>query len=399
MNFIKISIGCNIIGLLLLVGAVSLSPTRMIYDERDHFSVTKNMLKYGIIQSLTLTSHSAPGPLFSFIHILASPITKIKPPLIRFVNIAFLLGIIMVSAKMARNLNLSNPTLVALSILSVPFTYPIAGMALTEIPALFCFSIFMLFFLKIINQKDNDLMAVSNVIIGAIFAGLSIIGRQIYLLALLAISIVGNEIAKRWLIFFAVAAALLTSGWVFFIWGGITPPSLRSIGGLSLTHVLLSFGYFGFATLFIAPGWLRLTRSTIIISLLLLPLLMVIHFSPDPPAYPLAKILLSDKLLTIYQQLTTILMACFAIIWIYSLIVNGWGVKNDKSMLFIYSTLLLISITPLFISIQFSSRYVSSGIIPLILVLGEYIIPNPFTLIRYSLGIIIGIGSLLTYYH
>lgn len=377
-----------------------MSPKKLIHDEPHHIAIAQSIMHVGLIDTLKHPpSISAPGPLYSFVHLGLASLTGLKAPWIRFVNIAFFLGIVVLTVVIAQLLNLPSPVLIGSSLLAIPFIYHTVGIALTEIPALFFFTLFCLFFVKLIQDlPEVPLSAVLTLAILAGFSlGLAIIGRQTYICALAATPIILSRERRSWMAFILVLfAAGIASFWLFVIWGGLTPPGLR-IGGINLKHGILSLAYLGMATCFICPGWMKLTRWSMAISLAVTGAILLFHFS-FYPAVSLSQMLIPDWLFGYYRLLTSTAVIMIAAIWIYSLCWNGLKVGNDKKWRFLYFLAFLLALTPIGISFQFSSRYVVADLTVLVLILGATITEGYYTIVRFFLGNLLGIAFLTNYY-
>lgn len=396
-----ICVAGNLAGLVLLFLLVCLSPGKLLYDEPDHLAVTASVLKAGLLQTLKQPSPSAPGPLYALVHIAFAPLTKLQPPAIRGVNLGLLAGILFLVVKSGRVLKLSHPVLAASTILVVPFMYPVAGMALTEMPALFFFTLFCLLYLKLMGQRE-DLSAagVLPAIVAGLALGLACLGRQTYLCALVATPLILTRNPRSWLaLFLVVTSTLLASSWLFWVWGGIVPPGLKAVGGFSLPHGLLSFAYFGLATCFVAPGWLKLDRLSLAAAAALGVAVLLLPFPAFTPATGLAQKLLPGWLFAGYQRLAFGALAGLAGLWLLSLVARALEVRADRSWLFLYLLVLLVALTPSAIAAQFSSRYVATGLGLLVLLLGREIKAGPSALLRFTCGIFLGLATLASYYY
>jgi hypothetical protein len=151
-------------------------------------------------------------------------------------------------------------------------------------------------------------------------------------------------------------------------------------------------------TWFICPKWIRINKISIYASLVIASVVLLSPLHYDP-ATSLARMIIPDWLFGSYQRLSIVGLAVLASIWIYSLFYNAWQVRKDKKWLFCYFLVLLIGLTPIAISYQFSSRYVVTDISGLVLILSPQLSVNFLGITRFALGILLGIATLLTYYH
>jgi hypothetical protein len=379
---------------------VCLSPNELLFDEPHHMAIAEGIKTEGLIKTLKVPpSGSAPGPLYSFIHLGLAPLTGLKPLGIRLVNIVIFAGVLVLTAIIAKILQLSNPILTASTLLVVPFVYPAVGMALTDIPALFFFTLFILFFIKLIQNLEASplahIMLLS--ILSGVSLGLAIIGRQIYICALVGTLVILGKDRKTWIgLVLVVSFAVISSAWLFLIWGGLTPPGL-AIGGISIIHGMLSFAYLGLATWFICPRWIKIDKLTIILSFAISIIIFLSSWHYDP-ASSLAQKMIPSWLFSSYARLSGIGLAIVAFIWLYSFLLNAIEERRDKKMLFLYFILIILALTPISISYQFSSKYVVTCITVLVIIISPKLKVYFVTLPRYILGISLGIATLWTYY-
>ena len=128
----------TVTGLLLLLAVlIAVSPARLIYDEVYYMQAAHILATSGSFDVLMHTrSDIAAGPLYPYLHVLASPLTSFAAPAIRFVNFACLLITLAALAWTLRLMRQSTPWLRAAMLLAVPMIWPTSGMALTELPAL-----------------------------------------------------------------------------------------------------------------------------------------------------------------------------------------------------------------------------------------------------------------------
>ena len=124
-----------------LLGALALmivtSPRHFRYDEVYHLRATRLIGRLGWKEGLNSPQNtSSAGPMYSAIHLLASPLTHLRPPAVRYINWFFLVVVVAVTAAQLRRCKAASPLFAAGLLLSVPFLWPSAGLALTELPAL-----------------------------------------------------------------------------------------------------------------------------------------------------------------------------------------------------------------------------------------------------------------------
>ena len=406
MGLIMGFVGIAVLGLVVL-----LSPRHLVYDELAHISNVFEVHRIGWIATLTSASNiSAAGPLFTAIHFICEPWTKLSAPAIRLPNFILFVGVLLVFAKTVQLLQIRDPALAALSIIAVPFLWPAAGMALTEIPALFCYAASVWICVNVEQAGDRvSVVRICLALMGGILLGLACLGRQTYLATLFALPFLCQRDPKTWLPpALIVFSALSVCGWLFWVWGGFVPPSLKSNdAGLHYSHGVLSFSYLALATLFLAPKWLLFEKG---LSRKELVLIYAVGLGAAilALAYPIAEIvpartlmgrILTPSVFAWYPRVISALLAGLAAIWMMRFARELWLYRDQRVWLFIHLSLLVLALTPIKISHQFSSRYVVTDIALLVLLVWKRHDPISWVYgARVAFGTFIGAMILRTYF-
>ena len=394
----------NIIGFLLLIIAVCFSPSSYVYDERFHI-LGVELLKS---QSLSLkflqgTGESAPGPLYFIIHYLFEPITNLNGPQIRLVNILFLVLTIFVLFLICKTLSFTNPLVSSFRIMSAPVIWPIAGMALTEIPSMF-FAMSGILLLLIstsfsrADSKKNLLLA----IFGGFLFGIAILGRQTFIAILLAtplLTINNYKKSGKYVICFIISSLIIPIC-LFLIWGGLVPPGQEKVSqGISLINGFLSLSIVGFMFFIFSPKWfnVKFTQSLLIlISLIVVNL--VFKLAQIPFALFVVNRILPESLIPVYALVASGLIMSIGILFLISTIKNL--IKKSKNNIFLFlsiSTILLAS-TAFKITHYYSTRYTAISIPLIILLSEEYSEDNFWKVARMIGGNLLGFLMLESYF-
>ena len=130
--YVMIAIGF----LLLLFFTLNRNTHKLWFDEQwylDNVNILKN---YGVSKQFILEVKGPAGPLHAIIHYLFLPLTDLKLPYIRLINIGFTLPILFVLYRIHKLLKAKNAIAATLGFYAVPMIYVCTGMALTEIPAM-----------------------------------------------------------------------------------------------------------------------------------------------------------------------------------------------------------------------------------------------------------------------
>ncbi len=396
----------GILGLLLLALLIASSPLTLCYDEPYHLAVAHRVIESTWSEALVdPKSQSAAGPLFAAVHVVLQPLTKLDAPGVRWVNYSLLLLTIVVLA--------SSVTLTGqlqwrpgLSLLSVPFLWPCVGMALTELPALLAFSIYIYCFLRLLEALGDNPVQVKPVfyvwsVAAGVALGASILGRQTYLIVVPSVLVLAFLKPRFWQLgVITIGTALLVCVWPFLLWKGLVPPSQQHTNsGLRLQNLMLSLTYVTAATIIIRPRWINF-RNIPFVAVALLVGFVFTWLSRDynnPPAKSLLMRLFGEKFSLLLGFIVGAALGSLSILWCIETVKRGWRERSDLGRLFLYATLLALIVAPLKVSHLFSSRYVVGALGVLVLVLFDNKTER-FENSRLCLGILLGSFMLYTYY-
>jgi hypothetical protein len=409
-----------IIGLGLLFLNTLLENKPPIFDEIFYVDEVNLINKLGISLEFLRDSQVAVGPLTAIIHYFLQSITHLQVPYIRFVNFLLLIGIFLILISSLKILGYIKPSLHVLQMISVPILWPASGMALSEIPAMFFSSIGLYLFLLAfcqefdskwtsLNQKYPIKLIASS--LGGLLFSLSILGRQTFLVGLLAFPILLiKDIDKRKYIYSFLFAALILPIIVFIIWGGIVPPLHLAKSGyisketFSIVNGFLSFSYAAIVMVIIAPKTFILSRNLLLIIIFCSTILSITNifynFITITPAKSLASKIFPDALsLIIYTKFSSGFLAVFGLIFlivIFKMILEN---KHDLIYVFLCIYFLLLCSTPFKIVHLFSSRYTATTLPIMILITARYSSTNDiWKPIRSIVGIIAGFLILRSFF-
>jgi hypothetical protein len=390
----------------LLLSLIATSPNHLVYDESYHIGLAEKILHQGLGQALVdPRNQSAAGPLFTAFHLVFAPITYLAAPATRWINFLLLLVVVALTA-LTRTRIMNNREPIgsgAIALLGVPFLWPATGMALTEIPALVFFCGFVLCIQHLCSpsqEKSSTREAVAWAILAGICLGLAILGRQTYLITLpafLVLFFLGP--VKPRLLALSLLSTGVVSGWLFFIWGGLVPPSQAKVNsGLQPEHLLYSVAYVASATAFISPRWLcpKDWRSALIAAVIGAIVAVGIRDHGDPPAKSLLLKLFGGEAAYACGVVIFALMGALGALWILNTCRVLWSRRDDPFQMFAGVLLLGLVIAPVKVSHLFSSRYVVGLLGVLILVLP----PQRSSLLaaRILIGSALGAAILWSYY-
>ncbi|QEI42468.1 hypothetical protein BMF77_03077 [Dolichospermum sp. UHCC 0315A] len=403
-----ISLLINIIGFGCLMAKIILTKTSPTYDEPAHLKTVELLNHYGLsLQFLKGTDVSAPGPLYAIVHYLLQGITHLQVPGIRLVNISFLFLIIVILVYTFREMKYKKLWFLSFGIMSVPIIWPISGMALTEIPAMLFACLSILLLLVALESKNSFSSLLLSLLAGGFF-GLSILGRQTFLVMLLALPLLAiqspnntNQNSRWKYILIFLTTAIIMPAIQFYIWGGLLPSGQAGIStGFSITHGLLSLSYAGIVMLILAPNWFSLEwKFNVQIFLTILLLNLIFGLVDIKPAMSLAQRFLSDGFQTIYSRGASSFILAIGIIFGISTIKNMWKNRNDNVFLFLCFSMLLLVLSSIKITHLFSSRYTATSVPFMLLVSAKYSqdTENYWKIPRVAFGNILGFLTLASY--
>ncbi|NSL86695.1 hypothetical protein ECE50_007630 [Chitinophaga sp. Mgbs1] len=367
--------------------------------------------KYGLSREFLVNiDNQAPGPLYQFVHIIFKPLTHMQTPGIRLVNVALLgLTILVLAAAIMRMQakDFRTALLPALNIMAIPMIWQVSGMALTEIPPVF-FAALSVLLIYIALQRSvitGSLLA----LLGGLCLGLSILGRSPFLVIVPASAVLllyHFQDRRRWLLLFlynAVALAMCVP--VFLIWQGLMPPrqAITGAGGIDIWHGILAFAYGALLVIIIAPSWFIFNRKTgwyllITYFILLAANVTLLHYSYSPLSEALDKIL-PAKAMQLYPFIISPLLATVAIYFIVCSLLRAWQRREDVFFLFILFSGMLLLASSFKVTHLFSSRYVAQAAPFIVLALAPYDKITYGKVLRFGMGMVIGLLSLETYFH
>ena len=289
-----------------------------------------------------------------------SPLTGGLPPYTRFVNFGFMIASIgAIYLTLAPHANYAREA--AVSLLAVPQLWKATGMTLTEIPALFFFSVFMMVFVRPAPSMTAVSCLLRGLLAGASL-GVAILGRQTYLVAVAPL--VMTAIMHRHLRLQA-AATLCTMGfvcgWLFMLWGGLVPPSLQSVdSGLRLRHGLFSFSYLGVASFLIWPHrYLQASKSLVASAVALGLAITLLAGGPNfLPGHGTLLRLLPAPLAHGAAMMCAPLFLGAGSLWVMMLARDLVVSVRSPGTAFILMNTLVLALAPVKVSHLFSSRYI-----------------------------------------
>jgi 4-amino-4-deoxy-L-arabinose transferase-like glycosyltransferase len=404
----------SLASLFILAGMVVTVQKPLVYDEPIYQQTVETLKQYGFSISFLNNMKVTTGPLYTILHNSLAPLTNLDVPGVRLVNVTLLCLTIITTSGIGYLNKLSSPLLSALCMISIPMTWVMSGMALTEMPAIFFMSValFLLFWsTSSSNSEETDNHNVSFVsprqlviaILGGIIMGIAITGRQPLLVTLAAVPILAiNSRSRMQALCFLLSAAILPII-LFSIWGGLTPPlwqeRMASYGGFSIKHLILAYCYAGGISLILAPKFFSINwKPTVIIVAVSILINGIFSWIEFVPMRTLSNQIIPATIFPIYTKIVSGLLVSLGVLYIASVFKNLFENRKNLNYLFLGVATLFICFTTLKVTVQFSSRYVAQALPLFILITAPYTEASYFKATRIVLGSLLGVAILTSYY-
>src|SRR5882757_8993048 len=239
-----------------LVVVVAISPDHFVYDEPPFVEYVALLHKYGFTAEFLNALTGTVGPLYAVIHAAFEPLSGLRPIGMRLINVLLLAAVVGLLALWLRHRHVPDWAVSAASVLAVPMTWVMAGMALSEMPALLLVALSLCLQLRGLEALGRPAPVMGWFALSAVSLGAAVWGRQPYLL-LVGVPILTAMLERRLrvaaLLFVAIVLAIALP--LFVVWHGLVPPSHqeRVQQGLAPVNAILSFGYTGLCFFLLAP--------------------------------------------------------------------------------------------------------------------------------------------------
>lgn len=392
--------GIGIAGLIIiLIGVLFFSSRGFVPDER-YYQLNVDLLRqYGLSDDFLVHLKGPAGPTYAVLHYILYPVTRGGVVAVRLVNTSLLACSIFL---LNRILGKAGKPVIGWTLLSIPMTLVCGGLALTEMPALF-FLMCCIFFMQQFVEKKKPY----TLIIAGIFYSFSILGRQPYLLLFpVFIYYLFNPFRLRdtgLLLIFSFISLLLPA-YCFIIWKAIIPATgnIAEAGGLAYNHFFLACGYCMLAFIFTIPTFIihpgKIGYFKLILLLGICVIISVVFKLEYAIMSPIAIKLLPAKWFPYFLNLGFGFLIFMSIYFIGNCLFRFFESFKDKFMLVGYLSMLALLISTITITHQFSSRYVFQ-LSPFIFMAGaKFNKPDFGSNIFRTLGLIVGIFALFSYY-
>lgn len=355
------------LGLIVLVLS---SPSTFIYDEPYFVTYVHLFYTHGLTIDFLNSLTGTVGPLYAFVHLLFQPFTALEPTRMRMVNVFLLTLTAATLAACAKRQSDRHYLLTGALVLVVPMSWVVAGMALSEMPAILFVTFSVYCQLRAITAMEHDKPLVPWFIASGLCLGIAVWGRQPFIL-LSGVPLLLATLDRRLRLPTGIFVIIVLSSALplFFIWKGLVPPSHHGVQkGLSVTHAILSMGYTGLCMLFLGAK-LRWPTLSLVTGLVAATSVFNLLFG-GVMIYPLRSVLekyLSHTQLHGYGLLCASAFLSSGAITAWILVDMAWNSRRHFQSFIAYTGLLCVALSPLFVAHQYSSRYTAMAIPYLIL--------------------------------
>jgi hypothetical protein len=397
-----------------LCALVAGSPHHPVYDEQWFLDTLDLLNRQGLSLDFLREFPGAAGPTFTILFAAVDRVFGLGFPRLRFTNVALLAATaVLVWRTLAASAERSvaaappSPALLAASLTTLPTVGVSAGMALTELPALFfiMISVFLLTLARAPSTKSGPSWLVAIGCGGTI--AVAVLGRQNYLVMLPALTLAfgwppafrRHDLPRIAVI--GVVIALIVSP-VFIVWGGLIPPkSAWSSDGIDPSNAVKAAGYAGIIILLFAPEIFRVLwqRKPLLAAAALasIPLSLATGGAPVPMA-ALVRPLFGEQQIAAIAIGFSFLLSLSAICFLGCFVFYLWQERTNWLTRFAGSTALLGILSNAKITHQFSSRYVLVFLPFIVLAVAPAARTNWHQPLRLALGACISLGALASYY-
>lgn len=398
------------VGFTFLLVLIFLANRHQCNDEIPYLTNVSLLHTYGFGKEFLVRLEGSAGPLYAVVHYIFEPITHLLPPGIRLVNVLFLCGTIFCLALILKRLNLVHWSF-ALYLLAIPKMYVLSGLAFTETPAIFFYTASIYFLLKAADTNARDRTRFINAIIGGICLSLAILGRQPFLLSLMALPVLFLKDKKRSLLLISIIiiTAMALPVYVLMQWDGWMPPGDRKyypdvVGELNLRpdFLILCLFYVAAAFMIISPQFFKTAnkqelRFVLGAAAIAGILNFIFHFVNYLPVSHVLNNIPGDLALPAGLFFGWIFI-CVSLYFLYKLLRVFIATSNNSPLAYFIASLVLICFASMRITWGFSSRY-SMHVAPLIILIAAvYFNNHRFNLALIAAGIVMGLFSLYSYY-
>jgi hypothetical protein len=282
--------------------------------------------------------------------------------------------------------------------LVIPMTWVLSGMALTEAPALFFVTLSASFLLGGLDAFRADRRVWGQFLASAVSLGIAVWGRQPYLLLLgVVVMLALVEPRLGWPVALFVAVVLVVVAPLVLVWHGLVPAGMQRVQGLSGSSAMLSLSYTGLCVFLLAPHFFRFSAKQLVGLVTLALASNAIAHVQLFPMRTVASRVIPDRFFPVYGQACGSLFLCVGLLFLASVLRALWSQRKDLPRVAVYSGLIIVALSPLFVAHQYSSRYTAMTLPFLILAAHDWRRWQVGTVVLSAVGATAGFLSLFSY--
>jgi hypothetical protein len=395
----RVTGGVLLIAFLAMVMLVAKSPDRFLYDEPFFADYVLLLHKYGFTPKFLNSLNAAPGPLSGVIQVIFEPLTRLRPVAMRFVNTLLLIFLALVLAMWLKR-ERGDYWVSSFSVLVVPMTWVVAGMALSEMSAMVFVTLSLYLQLRGLDAFEKGFSTPLWFLAAGVCIGIAVWGRQPYLLlggVPVLVALMERRLCGSVVVFVSTLIVIATP--LFLIWGGPLPPSQHlAPAGFSIIHGLTSFGYAGICFILLgARPWVPVKIALSLVALTFLSNAVLSAFA----LYPVQSMVdryLPTAVMPLYGNLFGSLVLSSGVLFMVFLLKTTWESRKNLKQLTVNAGLLCAAASPIFIGHLYSSRYTAMSLPYLILSVQPWRQWSCRTMLMSALGCGIGFLSLYGYF-
>lgn len=355
----------GLVFVVILILMVAFSKPERVYDERFHFSTYEMFRASGLTLSFfRQESLSATGPGFLCMHRILEPLTQLRMPLVRMVNVFLLLILLVLTMLLFRTLNLRNPGATAMMIIGAPTIIMASGLAHTEMCAAVPFYGFLLFACMAHKPSTSRLMETGLAVAAGLCLALAVSTRQVIAVTAFTPLILSRFRKKLSVISAFILAFIPIPIALFLAWGGVTPPG-QNVGGINPVHGILAFAYAGMFALIWDLAWVKWAQGWFFAFVTGMVFMMIFPVTPYVPWESMVSRFLSERAMLIFGYMISRLWVIYGFYHLIWLIKRFRLADNQPETQFLFANALLMLLSASFITHIFSGRYVTS-VVPLL---------------------------------
>jgi hypothetical protein len=379
------------------------TPRGFVYDERPYLLAVLPILdEVGLGRTFLLEYPHGAGISLGVLHWVLRPITGLEPVLVRLVNPVLFAVVLWLMRDVLGRQGVERPGTVALAALSVPFTWVIVGLALTETVGLICTmaGFWLLVWVGRRISVARPLPLTAAVGAGALM-GLAFFGRPPLLVVPVAAGVWPLIERRMWPAIGALwAGVALTVAPAVAVWGGLVAPRVDFFwhDRFSVANMALSLGYAGAAMAVICPQWYRLSARVLaalfVGGAVLNAAAGAVRITPLAGVVSLA---LQGAPQRAYAVVAGSIVVGVALVFVAASLRNIRERRGDAAWLVTTVAMLAMVAAVGKISHQFSSRYTGLAVVLMVLASAPYRVFSPLTNGLLAAGSLVGALSLGSY--